>query len=173
MAFLQEGEVLVMTRKKSKDAVSLQAFLWVAAALFAVAALMMEEAWIFLLLGVPFIVTSAVLALCRRYRVLVVREEGIESMSFFTGRRTIPWECVVSYREKIKRGDYYIDCSWEKHVAGVDRSGWTEDSFQLRLTLSEGRPLYVSNDFTEYKPFKKLLLPLHRQQITSNAIGKQ
>lgn len=157
MSVLQEGEALVMTRKKSKHTTELQAALWMAAVLMTVGALMMEEVRIFLFLGVPFIVTSAVLALCRRYRVLVVREEGIESMSFFTGRRTIPWECVVSYREKIKRGDYYIDCSWENHVVGVDRSGWTEDSFQLRLTLSEGRPLYVSNDFTEYKPFKKLL----------------
>lgn len=157
MSVLQEGEALVMMRKKSKDTASLQAFLWVAAALFAVAALMMEEVWIFLWLGVPFIITSVVYALCRRYRVLVVHEEGIESMSFFTGRRTVPWERVVSYREKIKRGEYHIDCSWKNHVAGVDNSGWTEDSFRLRLTLSEGRPLYVSNEFTEYKRFKKLL----------------
>ena len=153
MSVLQEGEALMMTRKKSKDAVSLQAFLWVAATLFAVAALMMEEAWIFLLLGVPFVIASAVYALCRRYRVLIVREEGIESFSFFTGRRTIPWDRVVSYSERIKRGEYYIDCS----VVGVDNSGWSEDSFRLRLTLSEGRPLYVSNDFTGYKLFKKLL----------------
>ena len=158
MAVLKEGEALVMKRKKSKDATERQAFLWVATALFAVAALMMEEAWIFLLLGVPFIIASAVYALCRRYRVVIVREEGIESISFFTGRRTIPWESVVSYSEKIKQGEYHIDCSWETHVVGVDNSGWMEDSFRLRLTLSEGRPLYVSNDFTEYKPFKKLLI---------------
>lgn len=157
MAVLQEGEVLVMTRKKSKDAVSLQAFLWVAVALFAVAALMMEEAWLFLCLGLPFVVASAVYAFYRRGRAVIVSEQGIESVSFFSVRRIIPWECVISYSEKIKRGEYYIDYHWENYVAGVDNSGWSEDSFRLRLTLSEGRPLYVSNDFTEYRRFKKML----------------
>ena len=157
MSDFQKDKMLVMKRKKSKDAASLQAFLWVAAVLMAVGALMMEEVRIFLFLGIPFILTSAVYALCRRYRVLIVREEGIESVSFFTGRRTIPWECVVSYSEKIKRGEYHIDYRWENHVVGVDNSGWMEDSFRLRLTLSKGLPLYVSNDFTEYKQFKKLL----------------
>ena len=157
MSVLREGEVLVMTRKKSEDAVKIHAILWIMVVLFAVVSLIEESALLFLCLGVPCIVSSVVYALFARGRAVIVSEYGIESVSFFSVRRIIPWDCVVSYSEKIKRGDYHIDCSWKNHIMGVDNSGWCEDFFRLKLTLSEGRPLYVSNDFTEYKRFKKLL----------------
>lgn len=160
MAALQEGEVLVMTRKKSKDAVkdavTVQILLWLGVVLFGALALFYENALLFLCLGVPCMVGSAVYALARRGRAIFVSEYGIESVSFFSVRRVIPWECVASYSERIKRGEYYID-SRRSRIFDDDDSGWSEDSFRLRLTLSEGRPLYVSNDFTGYKLFKKLL----------------
>ena len=156
MSVLQEDEVLVMTRKKSKDAVKIHAILWVMVVLFAVASLIEESALLFLCRGVPCVVSSVVYAFFTRGRAVIVSEYGIESVSFFSVHRIIPWECVVSYSEKIKRGEYYIDMR-RSRVLDDDDSGWVEDSFRLKLTLSEGRPLYVSNDFTEYKRFKKLL----------------
>ena len=165
MAALQEGEVLVMTRKKSKDAVTVQILLWLGVVLFGALALFYENALLFLCLGVPCVVGSAVYALARRGRAIFVNEYGIESVSFFSVRRVIPWECVVSYSEKIKRGECYIDCR-RSRIFDDDDSGWCEDSFRLKITLSAGWPLYVGNDFTEYKKFKKILREKGIQRIT-------
>ena len=145
--------MLVMRPKKDPDAVTIQAVLWLCVIAFGALAVVEKEPLAFWCLSFPCIVVSIVYALYPRGRVIVVTEEGIESVVLFAFRRFVPWERVASYREKKKEGQYHIDVRWH----GTDRSRWYEDSFRLKVSVASGLPLYVSNDFTEYKQFKKLL----------------
>ena len=149
--------MLIMRPKKDPDAVTIQAVLWVCAIAFGALAVVEKETLAFWCLSFPCIVGSVVYALYPRGRAIVVSEEGIESVVFFVFRRFVSWERVVSYREKKKQGEYYIDMNWKRQMMGTDESGWYEDSFRLKVSVASGLPLYVSNSYTEYKQFKKLL----------------
>ena len=149
--------MLVMRPKKDPDAVTIQAVLWLCVIAFGALAVVEKEPLAFWCLSFPCIVVSIVYALYPHGRVIVVSEEGIESVVFFVFRRFVPWERVVSYREKKKQGEYYIDMNWKRQMMGTDESGWYEDSFKIKVSVASGLPLYVSNGFTEYKQFKKLL----------------
>ena len=158
MAVLNEGEVLVMRPKKDPDAVTIQAVLWVLAVTFGALAWIEKEPWAFWCFSAPCVAMSVVYALYRRGRAILVGEEGIESVTFFVFRRFVPWERVVSYWEKEKKGGYTSHTSWTAYV--LDRSAgmaWVEGSFRLKLSVASGLPLYVSNGYTEYKQFKKRL----------------
>ncbi len=157
MAALNEGEMLIMRPKKDPDAVTIQAVLWLCVIAFGALAVIEKEPWAFWCLCVPGIVASFLYALYPHGRAIVVGEEGIESVVFFVFRRFVPWERVVSYREKKKQGEYYFDMNWKRQMMGTDGSGWYEDSFRLKVSVASGLPLYVSNGYTEYKQFKKLL----------------
>ena len=149
--------MLVMRPKKDPDAVTIQAVLWLCVIAFGALAVVEKEPLAFWCLSFPCIVVSIVYALYPRGRRIVVSEDGIESVSFFVFRRFVPWERVVSYREKKKQGEYYIDMNWKRQMMGTDESGWYEDSFKIKVSVASGLPLYVSNGYTEYKQFKKLL----------------
>ena len=149
--------MLVMRPEKDPDAVTIQVVLWVCAIAFGALAVVEKEALAFWCLSFPCIVGSVVYALYPRGRAIVVSEEGIESVVFFVFRRFVPWERVVSYREKKKEGSYHIDMSWSRQLMGTDRSGWCEDSYRLKVAVASGLPLRAGNRFTEYKQFKKLL----------------
>ena len=157
MAALNKGEMLIMRPKKDPDAVTIQAVLWVCVIAFGALAVIEKEPWVFWCLCVPGIVASFLYALYPRGRRIVVSEEGIENVVFFVFRRFVPWERVVSYREKKKEGSYHFDMSWWRHLMGTDHSGWCEDSYRLKVAVASGLPLRVGNRFTEYKQFKKLL----------------
>ena len=157
MAALNEGEVLIMRPKKDPDAVTIQAVLWLCVIAFGALAVIEKEPWAFWCFSAPCIVASFLYALYPRGRRIVVSEEGVESVVFFVFRRFVPWERVVSYREKKKQGEYHIDMNWKRQMMGTDESGWYEDSFRLKVSVASGLPLYVSNSYTEYKQFKKLL----------------
>ena len=148
--------MLIMRPKKDPDEVTIQVVLWVCAIIFGALALIEKEPLAFWCLSVPCIVVSIVYALYRRGRVIVVSEDGIESVVFFVFRRFVPWERVVSYREKKKEGQYMTHISWTAWLTHTG-SDWIEDSFRLKVVVASGLPLYVNNNFTEYKPFKKLL----------------
>ena len=145
--------MLVMRPKKDPDAVTIQAVLWLCVIAFGALAVVEKEPLAFWCLSFPCIVVSIVYALYPRGRVIVVSEEGIESVVLFAFRRFVPWERVASYQEKKKEGQYHIDVRWH----GTDHSGWCEDSYRLKVKVASGLPLYVSNGYTEYKQFKKLL----------------
>ena len=149
--------MLVMRPKKDPDAVTIQAVLWLCVIVFGALAVIEKEPWVFWCLSFPCIVVSIVYALYPRGRRIVVSEDGIESVSFFVLRRFVPWERVVSYREKEKKGEYHIDMNWKRQMMGTNASGWYEGSFRLKVSVASGLPLYVSNGYTEYKQFKKLL----------------
>ena len=149
--------MLIMRPKKDPDAVTIQAVLWVCVIAFGALAVIEKKPWAFWCLSFPCIVGSVVYALYPRGRRIVVSEDGIESVVFFVFRRFVPWERVVSYREKKKQGEYYIDMNWKRQMMGTDESGWCEDSFKIKVSVASGLPLYVSNGYTEYKQFKKLL----------------
>ena len=149
--------MLIMRTKKDPDAVTIQAVLWLYVIALGALAVIEKEPWVFWCFCVPGIVVSIGYALYRRGRRIVVSEEGIESVVFFVFRRFVPWERVVSYREKKKQGEYHIDMNWKRQMMGTDESGWYEDSFRLKVSVASGLPLYVSNSYTEYKQFKKLL----------------
>lgn len=158
MAVLDEGEALMMKLKKDPDSITIQAVLWVLAVVFGALAWIEKEPWAFWSFSAPCVVVSLVYALYRRGRVIVVGEDGIESVSFFVLRRFVPWECVVSYREKEKKGGYMSHTSWTAYLS--DRSAgmaWVEGSLRLKVTLASGLPLRVSNSYAEYKKFKKVL----------------
>ncbi len=95
--------MLVMRPKKDPDTITIQVVLWVCAILFGALAWIEKEPWTLWALSVPCIVVSIVYALYLRGRVIVVSEDGIKSVTFFVFRRFVPWECVVSYREREKR----------------------------------------------------------------------
>ena len=156
MAALNEGEVLIMRPKKDPDAVTIQAVLWLCVIAFGALAVIEKEPWVFWCLCVPGIVASFLYALYPRGRRIVVSEDGIESVVFFVFRRFVPWERVISYREKKKQGEYMIHYSWTAWLTHTG-SDWIEDSFRLKVSVASGLPLYVSNGYTEYKQFKKLL----------------
>ena len=149
--------MLIMRPKKDPDAVVIQVVLWVCAVAFGVGAVIENVPWAFWGLSGSCIVASMVYALYRRGRVIVVSKDGIESVVFFVFRRFVPWERVVSYREKKKEGSYHFDMSWSRQLMGTDHSGWCEDSYRLKVAVASGLPLRVGNRFTEYKQFKKLL----------------
>ena len=148
--------MLIMRPKKGPDAVTMQAVLWVCVIAFGALAVIEKELWVFWCLCVPGMVASFLYALYPRGRRIVVSEDGIESVSFFVFRRFVPWERVVSYREKKKQGEYMTYISWTAWLTHTG-SDWIEDSFRLKLSVASGLPLYVSNSYTEYKQFKKLL----------------
>ena len=148
--------MLVMRPEKDPDAVTIQVVLWVCAIAFGALAVVEKEKLAFWCLSFPCIVGSVVYALYPRGRAIVVSEEGIESVVFFVFRRFVPWERVVSYRERIKKGEYMTYISWTAWLTHTG-SDWIEDSFRLKVSVASGLPLYVSNSYTEYKQFKKLL----------------
>lgn len=148
--------MLIMRPKKGPDAVTIQAVLWVCVIVFGALAVIEKEPWVFWCWCVPGIVASFLYALYPHGRAIVVGEDGIESVVFFVFRRFVPWERVVSYREKKKQGEYMIHYSWTAWLTHTG-SDWIEDSFRLKLSVASGLPLYVSNGYTEYKQFKKLL----------------
>ena len=148
--------MLVMRPKKDPDAVTIQAVLWVCAIAFGAGAAMESVPWVLWAFSVPCVVASFLYALYPRGRRIVVSEDGIERVSFFVFRRFVPWERVVSYRERIKKGEYMTYISWTAWLTHTG-SDWIEDSFRLKVSVASGLPLYVSNHFTEYKQFKKLL----------------
>ena len=148
--------MLIMRPKKDPDAVTIQAVLWLYVIALGALAVIEKEPWVFWCLCVPGIVASFLYALYPRGRRIVVSEDGIESVSFFVFRRFVPWERVVSYREKKKQGEYMIHYSWTAWLTHTG-SDWIEDSFRLKVSVASGLPLYVSNSYTEYKQFKKLL----------------
>lgn len=166
MAALNEDEMLVMCPKKDPDAVTIQAVLWVLAVIFGALAWIEKEPWAFWCFSVPCVVASVAYALYRRGRAVRVGEDGIESVTFFVFRRFVPWERVVSYREKEKKGGYQSFLSWTAYLS--DRSAgmaWVEGSLRLKVSVASGLPLRVSNNYTEYKRFKKLLREKGVQRI--------
>ena len=148
--------MLIMRPKKDPDAVTIQAVLWLCAIAFGALAVVEKEALAFWCLSFPCIVGSVVYALYPRGRAIVVSEEGIESVVFFVFRRFVPWERVVSYRERKKQGRYMTHISWTAWLTHTG-SDWIEDSYRLKVAVASGLPLRAGNRFTEYKQFKKLL----------------
>ena len=148
--------MLIMRPKKDPDAVVIQVVLWVCAVAFGVGAVIENVPWAFWGLSGSCIVASMVYALYRRGRVIVVSKDGIESVVFFVFRRFVPWERVASYRERKKQGRYMTYISWTAWLTHTG-SDWIEDSFRLKVVVASGLPLYVNNNFTGYKLFKKLL----------------
>ena len=149
--------MLIMRPKKDPDAVVIQVLLWVIAIGFGAASLTENVPLNFWCLSVPCVVVSIVYALYPRGRRIVVSEDGIESVSFFVFRRFVPWDCVISYREKEKKGDYSYNVNWTTWLLRSCRINWIEGSFRLKVSVTSGLPLYVSNGYTEYKQFKKRL----------------
>lgn len=156
-----------MRPKEDRDEIDLHLYLWVSAVICGVMALISQK-MIALVLCLPFLIASYLVALYRRGTKITVTETAIEACYFSVIHRTIPWDRIVSYREKHKHGSYYI------HVSKFrTNSGYIEETYTLVLRVDRSIPLRIRNSFTNYKTFKKLLKDKQIQRVNHKKRGKK
>lgn len=146
-------DMLVMDLKKSNDVTIWHIIFIMTAIVNGIAGVVLGEILILTCLTLPFLAMSGILELYLRGRSIIVTDDGIENVYFFIFAVRVPWECIRGYRQKIKRGEYVINTSWKSDTLG----GWSEDEYKIKLYYGKITHVTVSNSFTEYKKFKKLV----------------
>ena len=93
-------------------------------------------------------------------RVIAVSEEGFSIWHVWVFSRSISWKDISAYREKKSEGGY----DFEKSGA------WYNETYTVTLYRDGKLPMRISNDYTEYKQFKKMLA---QNGITRKKIKKK
>lgn len=142
-----EGEILFAMRKKlSADVIGL----------FVIFILLFGAGLIFgavnqtpLLADISTVLLVATLPFMLDYltRTITVDEDGFTVWHVWVFYKRILWEDVKSYREKKSEGGYNLEKSCE----------WYNETYTVTLYREGKLPMRISNDYTEYKQFKKML----------------
>ena len=93
-------------------------------------------------------------------RVIAVSEEGFSIWHVWVFSRSISWKDISAYREKKSEGGYDIEKS----------GAWYNETYTVTLYRDGKLPMRISNDYTEYKQFKKMLA---QNGITRKKIKKK
>ena len=93
-------------------------------------------------------------------RVIAVSEEGFSIWHVWVFSRSISWKDISAYREKKSDGGYDIEKS----------GAWYNETYTVTLYRDGKLPMRISNDYTEYKQFKKMLA---QNGITRKKIKKK
>lgn len=173
----EKEEFFVMNLKNSNDTLVWHIVFIGCGIVSAVAGLIEAEILVITCLSLPLLLASVVLELYRRGRSIVVTKYDIENIYFYVFSVRVPWECVCGYRQKHKRGEYIINTSLTSRGTGV----WSEEEYKIKLYFGKKRHITVSNSFTDYKRFKKLVKEKeiaklkkerHKPNKLYNALGK-
>ena len=142
-----EGEILFAMRKKlSADVIGL----------FVISILLFGAGLIFgavnqtqLLADISTVLLVATLLFMLDYltRTITVDEDGFTVWHVWVFYKRILWEDVKSYREKKSEGGYNLEKSCE----------WYNETYTVTLYREGKLPMRISNDYIEYKQFKKML----------------